>query len=141
MSRYSKKSKIKLMSCDAVLRDIMLDVDLVIEATIIEGHRPEETQNEYFNTGRSKVKFPNSAHNKILSKAVDASPFPIPKNWGIGNAKEMAKFYLFAGVVKGVALKHGRQIRWGGDWDNDNDFDDQTFDDLVHFELIPLGDL
>ena len=26
------------------------------------------------------------------------------------------------------------EIRWGGDWDGDNEFTDQSFDDLVHFE-------
>jgi hypothetical protein len=27
-------------------------------------------------------------------------------------------------------------IRWGGDWDRDNDFSDQKLNDLCHFELI-----
>jgi peptidoglycan L-alanyl-D-glutamate endopeptidase CwlK len=31
------------------------------------------------------------------------------------------------------AIKH--RIRWGGDWDMDNDLSDNTFNDLVHFEL------
>ena len=26
-------------------------------------------------------------------------------------------------------------VRWGGDWDSDLDFNDQKFLDLVHFEL------
>jgi peptidoglycan L-alanyl-D-glutamate endopeptidase CwlK len=34
---------------------------------------------------------------------------------------------------KGMIEHH---IRWGGDWDGDQDFRDQTFDDLAHFELI-----
>ncbi len=27
------------------------------------------------------------------------------------------------------------EIRWGGDWDRDGDTTDQTFNDLVHWEL------
>ena len=41
----------------------------------------------------------------------------------------------FAGYVQGVAEQLGIKIRWGGDWDSDFDFKDQTFNDLVHFEL------
>ncbi len=29
----------------------------------------------------------------------------------------------------------GIELRWGGDWDRDAEFDDQTFNDLPHFEL------
>ena len=28
------------------------------------------------------------------------------------------------------------KLRWGGDWNDNKDFSDQTFDDLVHFELV-----
>lgn len=28
------------------------------------------------------------------------------------------------------------RIRWGGDWDRDHDVKDQTFNDLVHFEVV-----
>ena len=34
----------------------------------------------------------------------------------------------------GVAAAEGIKIRWGGDWDRDNDLADQSFNDLVHFE-------
>ena len=60
---------------------------------------------------------------------IDVAPCPIQWN----NSK---RFYHFAGYVKGVADSLGIKICWGGDWDKDNDFDDQTFNDLVHFELI-----
>ena len=63
------------------------------------------------------------------SLAIDAAPSPIDWN-------DRERFFYFAGVVKGVAEEMGIKIRWGGDWDGDNDFDDQTFDDLVHFELV-----
>jgi len=44
-------------------------------------------------------------------------------------------FYHFAGFVLGIAAVMGIELRWGGDWDMDDDLHDQTFNDLVHFEL------
>ena len=53
-------------------------------------------------------------------------------------AKNRARFAEFAGIVKAIGwYRYQVRIRWGGDWDGDNDLDDQTFDDLVHFELVP----
>jgi hypothetical protein len=43
---------------------------------------------------------------------------------------------LFAGFVIGTAALMGISIRWGGDWDRDTYTKDNSFDDLVHFELI-----
>ena len=45
------------------------------------------------------------------------------------------RFYNFAGTVQGVAKMLNIKIRWGGDWDSDNDLKDQTLYDLPHFEL------
>ena len=44
-------------------------------------------------------------------------------------------FYHFAGFVLGIAASMGFELRWGGDWDMDNDLHDQSFMDLVHFEI------
>ena len=49
--------------------------------------------------------------------------------------KNLCRFYHFAGWVLATASRLSIPIRWGGDWDGDRDFMDQTFDDLVHFEL------
>jgi peptidoglycan L-alanyl-D-glutamate endopeptidase CwlK len=135
MSSYSTKSKEKLITCEQILQAIFFDALAICDHTILEGHRSPELQKDLYKSGASKVEF--GKHNTTPSQAVDASPYPIPDKWGKDNPKEMAKFYFFAGVVKACALKYNREIRWGGDWDNDNDFDDQTFDDLVHFELVP----
>ena len=67
------------------------------------------------------------------SEAVDAGPWIKKKGipWG-----EPIQFYTFAGYVKGKASQLGIMIRWGGDWDGDNDVNDQAFNDLAHFELL-----
>jgi peptidoglycan L-alanyl-D-glutamate endopeptidase CwlK len=145
MYAYSTKSKRKLETCHPELQRLFNVVGGIINTTIIEGARTEKTQTEYFNLGKSKVYWPYSKHNpknkvggaieteEDFSYALDASPWPII--WE-GDTKDIARFYFFAGIVKGVAKVLEIKIRWGGDWDNDNDFKDQTFDDLVHFELI-----
>ena len=42
---------------------------------------------------------------------------------------------LFAGFVLGVANQMGIKLRWGGDWDQDFEVQDNKFDDFPHFEL------
>jgi peptidoglycan L-alanyl-D-glutamate endopeptidase CwlK len=127
----------------------MENVVLHYDCTIIEGHRDMVTQNSYYNQGRSKVRWPDGKHNKSPSQAVDAAPYisgrgiPWPKaptDWndsGQRNTyiKDTNQFYHFAGFVIGMAETLDIPIRWGGDWDMDNDFRDNKFDDLVHFEL------
>ena len=74
--------------------------------------------------------YPNGKHNRKPSAAIDVAPWPIP-DW-----EDLKTFYFFSGVVKGIANCLEIKIRWGGDWDSDNDLNDQTFNDLVHFELV-----
>jgi len=99
------------------------------DCTIIEGHRTALEQNAVYHAGKSKLKFPHSKHNHDPSMAVDVCPYPIDWN-------DYKRFYYFGGLVKGIASRLGIGIRWGGDWSGDNDFNDQTFHDLPHFELL-----
>jgi peptidoglycan L-alanyl-D-glutamate endopeptidase CwlK len=63
------------------------------------------------------------------------APYPV-------NFTDTKRLYYFGGWVQGVAQRlkdEGKMtysIRWGGDWNGNKDLDDQTFFDLVHFELI-----
>jgi peptidoglycan L-alanyl-D-glutamate endopeptidase CwlK len=134
MPKFSKRSLSRLNTCDPALQELFNEVIKTYDCVILEGHRSQKRQDTLFKSGASKVVI--SKHNYSPSLAVDVSPYPIPDKWGEGNAKEKAKFYHFAGYVKAVADQKGIAIRWGGDWDGDNDFNDQTFDDLVHFELL-----
>lgn len=133
MPRFSKKSSDKLATCALNLQKLFNEVVKEYDCTILEGHRSSSRQYQLYNEGKSKVTI--SSHNHNPSRAVDVTPYPIPKDWGENDFKEKAKFYYFAGYVKGVAKKMGVHIRWGGDWDKDHEFNDQTFDDLVHFEI------
>ena len=126
--KFSKTSLFRLNTCDEKLQKVFNKVIEIYDFSVLEGYRSEELQTEYFLKGLSKIEYPNSKHNEYPSKAIDIAPWPI--NW---NDRE--SFIYLAGIVKGVSQSMGIPLRWGGDWDSDNDLKDQNFMDLVHFEL------
>lgn len=128
MPSFGKRSKKNLSEAHPLLQELFNAVVKKYDCAVIEGYRGEEEQNKYYHAGQSKLKYPQSKHNKQPSLAVDVVPYPI--DW-----KDYKRFYHFAGYVKGVADTLGIDIRYGTDWDGDNDFKDQTFHDLPHFEL------
>jgi peptidoglycan L-alanyl-D-glutamate endopeptidase CwlK len=128
MPRFSQKSKSRLYTCDKRLVKLFEKVVKEFDCTIIEGHRGQKKQDEAYNKGNSKLKFPNGRHNKSPSFAVDVAPYPV--DW-----KDRDRFHYFAGYVLGIANSLNLNIRWGGDWDQDTHTRDNKFDDLVHFEI------
>jgi hypothetical protein len=78
--------------------------------------------------GKSQVYWPNGKHNTVPSCAVDVTPYPI--QWD-----DRERQTLFAGYVLATAKAMGVNLRWGGDWDRDTEVRDNSFDDLVHFEI------
>ncbi|HSH41651.1 MAG TPA: hypothetical protein VK973_05940 [Arenicellales bacterium] len=128
MPRFSRTSMSRLETCDERLQALFARVIEGWDCTILEGHRDKTAQNAAFEEGNSKLRWPDGKHNRLPSIAVDVAPYPI--DWG--NTK---RFYAFAGYVIGIAEEMDIPIRWGGDWDGDRDLDDQSFNDLVHFEI------
>jgi len=132
MYKYSQKSLDKLYTTDLRLRYIFMKAIEVMDISILEGHRDEETQNHYYESGTSKLKWPHSKHNSNPSKAIDAVPYPIDyEKW----KKDPSLLFYLGGLIQGIAHSLGYKIRWGRDWDSDLDFNDQTFNDFAHFEL------
>ena len=131
MPRFGTSSKKQLATCDARLQSLFMVVVKEYDCTIIQGHRGEEAQMRAYlaRPQRSKIPWPKGKHNQSPSIAVDAAPYPI--DW-----QNTKRFYHFAGYVQGIAQEMGLELRWGGDWDQDYDLDDQEFNDLVHFELV-----
>lgn len=135
MPRFSETSKRRLATCHQDLQTLFNQVINHFDCTILCGHRGEADQNEYYASGRSKVKWPNGKHNKLPSMAADVAPYPI--DWG-----DRERMHMFAGFVLGLAQAlHDDglmtyRVRWGGDWDMDTEVNDNGFDDLVHFELV-----
>ena len=130
MPVFSDKSKGKLDSCHQSLKILFNQVVLNFDCTILEGHRCKKNQDLYFYRGLSKVKWPNSKHNADPSRAVDVVPYVVGKL-----SFDMLDCCYFAGYVKAVADRLGIKIRWGGDWNRDDCISNNSFQDLVHFEL------
>ena len=128
MPKFSNRSRENLSTCDPRLQKLFWEVIKTFNCTIIQGHRNEIQQNEYYKNGRSKLQWPKSKHNRWPSLAVDVAPSPI--NW-----QDTNRFYYFSGYVKGIARMMEIPIRWGGDWDDDTNTFEERFKDLVHFEL------
>lgn len=128
MPRFGAASFANLSTCDPQLIAVAEKVVLVFDCSCIEGHRSKAAQNAAFNAGLSHLRWPNSEHNKVPSRAIHLVPYPI--DW-----KDRDRFHYFAGYVKRVAIGLGIPLRWGGDWDGDWQTRDNAFDDLAHYEL------
>jgi hypothetical protein len=103
----------------------------VCDIRILKGHRSKEDQDLYYATNRSKVRWPNSKHNSMPSLAADITPTPV--NFKSKSLREELSY--IAGAATAIAREEGLVLRWGGDWDQDGDLEDNTFDDLFHLEI------
>ncbi len=131
MPHFSRRSQNRLRTCHPKLQLIFDEVILYRDCTIVEGHRGQLRQDRAFDEGRSQLRWPDGNHNDFPSRAIDVGP------WIDGHIPwdDRLAFVRFAGFVEAIAARLGIRIRWGGDWDGDRDQHDQTFNDLVHFEL------
>ncbi len=64
-----------------------------------------------------------------ITLAADMAPYPV--DWNDRN-----RFFYLAGIVKGCAARLGLKVRWGGDFNQDQNFRNDSFVDLPHFELV-----
>lgn len=135
MYKFSDRSQANLSECHGDLRVLFQEVILYRDCTILEGHRPKEKQDLAVERGNSTLKWPKSKHNSLPSMAVDVIPYPI--DW-----EDKLAIAYFAGYVMRIAdnllskKKMHHQLRWGGDWNHNNEVNDQKLIDLVHFELV-----
>ena len=90
MFKFSDTSKKRLETCHTDLQVIFNQVIKYIDCSIICGIRGKEEQETAFNTGKSKLIYPNSPHNIFPSMAVDVAPYPI--NW-----IDFDRFYILVG--------------------------------------------
>ena len=128
MPRFGSKSKEKLSSCDEKLQKVFNEVIKYVDCSVLEGHRGCARQNKLYEEGKTKVLYPKGRHNAEPSRAVDVVPYPVDWN-------DRERFHLFAGFVLGMARGMGINLRWGGDWNQNFEVDDNMFDDFPHFEL------
>lgn len=137
MNVFSGVSRKRLLTCHKDLQVLFAYVIQGFDCTIVCGHREKADQDRAFAEKKSKLKYPNSKHNKIPSLAVDAAPYEHGMiDWN------KSQVIAFAFYVKGVAdmlymqKKMTHKIRLGADFNQNNDIDDESFLDAPHFELI-----
>ncbi len=132
MYKFSERSLRKLSTCTDSLQGLFKEVIKNFDCTVIEGYRNQKRQDYLFDEGKSRIRYPHGKHNSLPSKAVDVGPYLNDRiSW------DSRHCLYFAGVVMGTARMMGIKLRWGGDWDMDNEaITDQDFQDLVHFEEI-----
>lgn len=134
MYKLGKTSLARLETCDSRLQVVIRAAIAqgVIDMTVTEGHRDKETQNRYFNDGKSRLKYPEGKHNQSPSKAVDVAPYVNGKL-----SYDQRHCCYMAGLIMGISRSLGIKLRWGGNWDQDGEpITDQDFQDLVHFEIV-----
>ena len=133
MPRFGRTSTNRLYTCHLDLIKLCKVAIKVMDFSVVCGYRSEEQQDLAFAEGNSTKEWPNSNHNNDPSTGIDLAPYPI--DWD-NRPKALARFYLLGGVMMTAAFDLGIDIRAGWDWDSDWNIDDQTFDDLGHYELI-----
>lgn len=134
----SRNSAIKLRTCNQQIYEAVHYALKFIDIGVADGGRGKKRQNLLYNKRLSNLRWPNSKHNKMPSEAVDLVVF-VPEVGYIDertapNSYRQYYGYL-AGILRAFCYEKGYYFRWGGDWDSDADFEDQTFNDLMHFEI------
>ena len=136
MPQFSMRSESILSTCHEDLQRLFREVVCSCDCQVLYegGYRNKEVQDRLVSEGKSKTPYPTSKHNHYPSHAVDVAPYH--KTMPHVDWNDEYAFYYFAGYVQRVADELGIRIRFGGDWDQDYEADDQSFFDLVHFELV-----
>lgn len=126
MPKFSDQSQRRLQGVDLRLVRICEKVVEAYDISILEGRRTPERQRQLYAEGKTRTL--NSKH--LTGLAVDVAPYPI--DWD-----DERRFIYMAGHMMMAAADIGARLRWGGNWNEDGILIvDQSFDDLVHFELV-----
>lgn len=129
MPVFSPASTVKLRDVHPELQRLCNALIEDVDFLVVTGHRDQADQDEAYAKGYSQVKWPYGKHNSSPSRAVDLKRWPI--DWD-----DVSGDYYFAGWVMATAKRLGIALRWGGDWDGDQEVKDNGFNDLGHFELM-----
>lgn len=126
MANFSKTSEARLSTCHPDLQAVCRELIKQYDFSVLCGHRGKAEQNAAFEAGNSQLIYPQSAHNKKPSQAVDIAPYPI--EWGnLSRFREMwQRFEAVANVLRGRGEIES-YFKWGGDW--------TSFKDYPHIEI------
>lgn len=126
MPKFSKTSEVRLSTCHPDLQKVCRELIKQFDFAVLEGHRGEAAQNAAYGAGNSHLRYPNSAHNKTPSLAVDLAPYPV--DWGdLARFKEMiCRFDAVACVLRARGEIQSR-FEYGAFW--------PKFKDYPHIEI------
>ena len=115
MPKFSNASKQRLATCHPDLQAVCNELIKQYDFSVLCGRRGEKEQNEAYKKGTSNVRFPNSAHNKTPSLAVDIAPYPI--DWdNLSRFNEMIiRFDTVANMLRADGVITSEFI-YGGHW-------------------------
>jgi peptidoglycan L-alanyl-D-glutamate endopeptidase CwlK len=133
MPKFSQASLAQLATCHKKLQLIANAAIKIFDFKVVEGFRNQADQHAAFLAGNSKLDWPNGNHNHNPSRAMDCYPWPVDFSDNVNNIQ---RFCYQAGIFKAVADSLGIKIRWGGDWNQNQDMRDEgSFRDYPHIEL------
>lgn len=131
MPTFGANSQKVLSTCSLLLQEVANEAIKIFDFSVVCGTRGKEDQENACASGKSKVHYPNSKHNSNPSLAMDLCPY----RDGALQWKDTKAFIHLAGIIKAVAFEKGIKVRWGGDFNRNNNFSDDSFVDMPHFEL------
>lgn len=140
MPQFAAGSRAELETCHPDLQAIANEAIKYFDFKVLEGHRGPAEQHAAFLAGNSQKDWPDGKHNKTPSEAIDISPYPV--DWA-GTEAAHQRFVYLAGFIMLTAkklLEAGiitHELRWGGDWNRNQDTRDEKFRDIGHFEIVP----
>jgi len=132
---FGSSSEKRLKTVSPLLQKIMRKS---LETSLIDfgipqhgGKRTASEQCELFKQGLSKCDGVKKLSRHQSGNAIDIVAFVN------GYTYDQKYYYMLGHHILQTAKSMGiTNLRWGGDWDGDFDLSDQTFNDLVHFELV-----
>lgn len=141
---FSLHSQAQLAKAHPSLIKICYQLIKLHDFKVNETYRDAKAQEAAFKIGATKLHFPHGKHNQLPSIAMDLFPFVGGLFIGFPDKADSKEIYLqkcaqwayFGGLALGTAASLGIPIRWGHDWNTDNNLFDQSFVDAPHFELL-----
>jgi len=134
VNRFGRRSKRELATVAERLQSLANIVLVIKDHSIIKGHRNKQDQNEAFDLGTSKLRWPDGKHNQCPSMAMDVQTYPRPDD-----EQELREEQLYLlGLYRAAGHCHHITIRTGADWDQDGEISDNGFDDFFHVEIVEI---
>jgi hypothetical protein len=131
MPKFGANSQKHLGTLHPDLQKVMVEAIKHFDFAITCGHRGKDDQDKAVAEGKSQTKWPTSKHNSLPSRAVDVAPYVNGIQWN-----DIEGFTLLAGIIKGIAVMMGVNLRIGVDWDGDLLVMEHGFKDRPHIELV-----